>query len=537
MSFLFDLNDTSLMYQKPKNLTEIQENNKYTTLHDKRKKSREGGGEKRIENQHQKGKLTARERIELLVDENSFNEIDAFVTHQSTKFNMSNNRPFGDGVVTGHAKISGRTVYIYSQDFTIFGGSLGRAQATKICKIMDLAVKTGNPIISLLDSGGARIQEGVASLAGYGDIFYRNTLASGVIPQISVILGPCAGGAVYSPALTDFVLMNKENSFMFVTGPEVVKAVTGEEISFYELGGSEVHSNKTGLCHLVGETEEETLDLVRKLFSYLPSNNLNDAPLEANLPEVNNQKILRDLIPEEDNEPYDMKGIIGVIFDSDSFLELQEDWAKNMVIGFSRINGNTVGIIANQPLFLGGAIDFNAADKASRFIRFCDSFNIPILTFVDVPGFLPGIKQEHEGIIRHGAKLLFAYSEATVPKISVIVRKAYGGAYIVMSSKHLGNDINLAWPTAEIAVMGSEGACRILYRGKLKEAENPDQVLDEFTNQFKEEFANPYQAAELGYVDKVVFPEETRNEIIVSLSILRNKREQAPKRKHGIFPV
>ncbi len=525
------------MYQKPENIAEIHENILYDILNEKRRSSRQGGGKKRIENQHAKGKLTARERIELLVDENSFIELGAFVTHQSDKFDMPKNKPYGDGVVTGHAKISGRTIYLYSQDFTVYGGSLGRAQATKICQIMDLAEKTGNPIIGLLDSGGARIQEGVASLAGYGDIFYRNTRASGVIPQISVILGPCAGGAVYSPALTDFVLMNKENSFMFVTGPEVVKAVTGERISSYDLGGSDTHSKQTGVCHLVGETEEETLDLVKKLLSYLPSNNLNDSPMEESTSEVNNQQNLREIIAVKENEPYDMKSIIGTIVDSDSFLELQEDWAKNIIIGFSRINGFTVGIIANQPLFLGGAIDFNAADKSSRFIRFCDSFNIPILTLVDVPGFLPGVKQEHEGIIRHGAKMLFAYSEATVPKLSVIVRKAYGGAYIVMSSKHLGNDINLAWPTAEIAVMGAEGASRILHRKQIQESENPEQVLENFTKQFKEEFANPYQAAELGYVDKVIFPEETRNEIIVSLNILRNKREQTPRRKHGNFPV
>jgi len=525
------------MYQKSENIIEIHENTLYKKLYDKRKSSKQGGGKKRVDSQHAKGKLTARERIELLVDENSFSEIGEFVVHQSNKFDMSDNKPSGDGVVTGHAKIAGKTVYIYSQDFTVFGGSLGRAQATKICNIMELAEKTGNPIIGLLDSGGARIQEGVASLAGYGDIFYRNTRISGVIPQISVILGPCAGGAVYSPALTDFVLMNKENSFMFVTGPEVVKAVTGEEISFYELGGSEVHSKQTGVCHLVGETEEETLDLVRKLLVYLPSNNLNDAPVGSNTIEVNDQQNLRDIIAVDDNEPYDMKSIIGTIVDSDSFLELQEDWAKNIIIGFSRIDGYTFGIIANQPLFLGGAIDFNAADKASRFIRFCDSFNIPIVTFVDVPGFMPGVKQEYEGIIRHGAKMLYAYSEATIPKLSVIVRKAYGGAYIVMSSKHLGNDINLSWPTAKIAVMGAEGACKILYRNKLREADNTEEVLESFTKQFENEFANPYQAAELGYVDKVIFPEETRSEIISSYSVLRNKREQTPRRKHGIFPV
>ncbi len=525
------------MYQNHKNRASDREKKIYSELQEKRKKSLEGGGEKRVENQHKKGKLTARERIELLVDENSFVELDSLVTHQSTKFNLENNKPLGDGVVTGHATIAERQVFIYSQDFTVFGGSLGRAQATKICKLMELAVKTGNPIIGILDSGGARIQEGVASLAGYGDIFFRNIQASGVIPQISIILGPCAGGAVYSPALTDFVLMNKENSFMFVTGPEVVKAVTGEEISFYDLGGSGVHSKKTGVSHLVGESEEETLDLARKLLSYLPSNNLNDPPFDPEVIEESEQTSLRELIPAEENEPYDMKSVIGTIVDSDSFLELNEDWAKNIIVGFARMQGFTVGIIANQPLFLGGAIDYNAADKASRFIRFCDSFNIPILTFVDVPGFLPGVKQEHEGIIRHGAKLLYAYSEATIPKISIIVRKAYGGAYIVMSSKHLGTDINLAWPSAQIAVMGAEGAVRILYRNRLKEEEEPEKVLEEFTHKFKEEFANPYQAAELGYIDKVIFPEETRSEIVASLHLLQNKREQSPKRKHGISPV
>jgi len=525
------------MYQNHKNRVSDREKKIYSKLQEKRKKSLEGGGEKRVENQHKKGKLTARERVELLVDENSFVELDSLVTHQSTKFNLENNKPLGDGVVIGHATIAERQVFIYSQDFTVFGGSLGRAQATKICKLMELAIKTGNPIIGILDSGGARIQEGVAALAGYGDIFFMNTQASGVIPQISIILGPCAGGAVYSPALTDFVLMNKENSFMFVTGPEVVKAVSGEEISFYDLGGSIVHSKKTGVSHLVGENEEETLDLARKLLAYLPSNNLTDPPFDPEVREESDQMSLRELIPDEENEPYDMKRILGTIVDSDSFLELNEDWAKNIIVGFARMQRFTVGIIANQPLFLGGAIDYNAADKASRFIRFCDSFNIPILTFVDVPGFLPGVKQEHEGIIRHGAKLLYAYSEATIPKISIIVRKAYGGAYIVMSSKHLGTDINLAWPSAEIAVMGAEGAVRILYRKRLKEEEEPEKVLKEFTQEFKEEFANPYQAAELGYVDKVIFPEETRSEIIASLHLLQNKREQSPKRKHGISPV
>ena len=525
------------MYQRPKKFTEFRQSKQDKRLSEFREKSKEGGGEKRMQNQHDKGKLTARERIELLIDESSFVEIDAFVVHQNDKFNMSENKPLGDGVITGYGTIAGRPVFVYSQDFTIFGGSLGRAQATKICKVMDLAVKTGCPIIGLLDSGGARIQEGVDSLAGYGDIFFRNTQASGVIPQISIILGPCAGGAVYSPSLTDFILMNKTNSFMFVTGPEVVKAVTGEEVSFYDLGGSDIHSTLTGICHLVGDTEEETIELSKKLLSYLPANNLDDPPIELNEFEENNQQELVNIIPEEENEPYDMKRIIEIIADPDSFFELQEEWSKNIVVGFARINGSTVGIIANQPLYLGGAIDYHAADKASRLIRFCDSFNIPLLTFVDVPGFMPGLKQEHEGIIRHGAKLLFAYSEATIPKISVIIRKAYGGAYIVMSSKHLGTDINLAWSTAEIAVMGAEGAARILHRKKLKEAEDPKKVLADFTQQFKEEFANPYQAAEKGYVDKVIFPEETRREIAVALHLLQNKREHSPRRKHGISPV
>ena len=537
MLFLLECKQLTLMYHKPKNINYLSNEKKFSKLHELREKSQEGGGQKRVKNQHQKGKLTARERIDLLVDEGSFVEIDSFVTHQKTKFNMSQTRPLGDGVVSGYATIEGRPIYLYSQDFTVFGGSLGKAQADKICKVMDLAIKTGNPVVGLLDSGGARIQEGVDSLAGYGDIFYRNTLASGVVPQISVILGPCAGGAVYSPALTDFIIMNKTNSFMFVTGPEVVKEVTGEEVSFYDLGGSDIHSGKTGVCHLAGENEEETLDLTKQLLSYLPSNNLDDPPIRnGELKEIVDPK-LSSIIPEEENEPYDMIMIIEKIIDPNSFLELFPNWSKNIIVGFGRFNGHSTGIIANQPLFLGGAIDYHAADKASRFIRFCDSFNIPIVTFVDVPGFLPGIKQEHEGIIRHGAKLLYAYSEATVPKISVIVRKAYGGAYIVMSSKHLGTDINLAWPTAEIAVMGAESACKIIYRSKLNESEDSEKALKDFTSKFKEEFSNPYQAAEMGYIDRVILPEETRKEINNALCLLHNKREQTPKRKHGIPPV
>ncbi|MHA2255583.1 MAG: acyl-CoA carboxylase subunit beta [Candidatus Heimdallarchaeaceae archaeon] len=525
------------MHQNPNSTIDIKENKKSKELNNLRYKSKQGGGKKRIQQQHEKGKLTARERIELLVDEGTFVEIDEFVTHQSSKFEMAKNKPLGDGVITGYASIAGRTTFLYSQDFTVFGGSLGKAQADKICKVLDLAVKTGSPVVGLLDSGGARIQEGVDSLAGYGNIFYRNTLSSGVIPQISIILGPCAGGAVYSPALTDFILMSRSNAFMFVTGPEVVKAVTGEDVSFYDLGGSEVHGSLTGISHLVGDTEEETIDLARKLLSYLPQNNLDDPPNKFDDVIENDQSELAAIIPSAENEPYDIKRIIEILTDSDSFFELLEEWAKNIVIGFARVGGSTVGIIANQPLYLGGAIDYHASDKASRFIRFCDSFNISILTLVDVPGFMPGIKQEHEGIIRHGAKLLFAYSEASVPKISVIVRKAYGGAYIVMSSKHLGTDINLAWPSAEIAVMGSEGAVKILYRKKLKEENEPEKVLADFAQKFKDEFANPYQAAEKGYIDKVIHPEETRREIVLALHLLQNKREQTPRRKHGISPV
>ncbi len=525
------------MQERANNIVPSDSDSKFRKLTLLREKSKVSGGKDKILSQHNKGKLTARERIDLLIDEDSFVEIDELVIHQKSGFNMQKNRPIGDGVIIGYGTISGRQVFLYSQDFTVFGGSLGNAHAKKICKIMDLAFKNGCPVIGILDSGGARIQEGIDSLAGYGDIFYRNVKASGVIPQISVILGPCAGGAVYSPALTDFILMNQTNSFMFVTGPEVVKAVTGEDVTFYELGGSDVHSSQSGVCHQVGETEEETLDLTKKLLSYIPSNNLDEPPSSTGKISTISQKNQSKIIPEKDNEPYDMKKIIETTVDSESFFELQSNWAKNMIVGFGKLNGSSIGLIANQPLFLGGAIDSHASDKAARFIRFCDSFNLPIITFVDVPGFLPGIKQEHDGIIRHGAKLLYAYSEATIPKISVIIRKAYGGAYIVMSSKHLGCDINFAWPTAEIAVMGAEGACKILYRQKLKTSENPEAVLSDFITDYKNEFSNPYKAAELGYVDKVILPEETRREISAALQMLQNKRERTPSRKHGIMPV
>ncbi|MHA1584408.1 MAG: acyl-CoA carboxylase subunit beta [Promethearchaeota archaeon] len=502
-----------------------------------RKSSVLAGGEKRIAAQHKKGKLTARERISLLIDQGSFIEIDAFVKHQCDKFGMKDNKYLGDGVITGYGTISGRKVFVYSQDFTVLGGSLGEIHAKKICKIMDLALKTGSPVIGLLDSGGARIQEGVDSLAGYGEIFYRNVDSSGIIPQISVILGPCAGGAVYSPALTDFVIMGGRNAFMFVTGPEVVKSVTGEDVSFADLGGADVHSKTSGVCHLAGNSEEDALDLVKKLLTYLPSNNLDDPPQAQVSPRISDQDQLDEIVPENENEPYDMKRVINTICDSGSLFEIFPEYAKNLITGFARIDRNTVGIIANQPQFLGGAIDFNASDKGARFIRFCDAFNIPLITLVDVPGFMPGTNQEHQGIIRHGAKMLFAYSEATVPKITTIIRKSYGGAYIVMGSKHLKADFNLAWNSAQIAVMGAEGACKILYRKAIKEAEKPDELLASFTSKYKEEFSNPFQVAEKGHVDKVIYPSETRNEIIIALNFLENKRVETPKRKHGSIPL
>jgi propionyl-CoA carboxylase beta chain len=506
-------------------------------LQELREESILGGGEERIITQHKKGKLTARERIELLVDYESFIEIGSFVKHSSDKFGLENKKFLGDGVVTGYGTIDGRKVFIYSQDFTVLGGTIGKAHAQKICKIMDLALKMGCPIIGLIDSGGARIQEGVDALDGLGDIFYRNVQASGIIPQISVILGTSAGGAAYSPALTDFIIMGGKNAFMFVTGPQVVKSVTRENVSFSELGGSEIHSTISGVCHRVGDTEEEALEIVKRLLTYLPSNNIDDPPYSSEKFNVMDPYLLNNIVPESENEPYDMKKIINLIVDQDSFFEIFPYWARNIIIGFARLENQTVGIIANQPLHLSGAIDYNASDKATRFIRFCDSFNIPLITLVDVPGFIPGIKQENSGIIRHGAKLIYAYSEATVVKITVIIRKAYGGAYIVMNSKQLGSDINLAWNKAQIAVMGAEGACQILFRNHLKEAEDPTKLLEEFTEKYTKEFSNPYQVAEKGQLDKIIFPHETRLEIIKSLKFFETKRDQTPKRKHGISPV
>ncbi|MEJ2248741.1 MAG: acyl-CoA carboxylase subunit beta [Candidatus Lokiarchaeota archaeon] len=506
-------------------------------LMEMRESAQNGGGKDRIEAQHQKGKYTARERIDLLVDQGSFVEINNFITHQNPNVTKSSQKPLGDGVVTGYGLINERKVYLYSQDFTVMGGSLGYAHAQKICKVMDLAYSTGSPIIGLIDSGGARIQEGINALAGYGDIFHRNVKASGVIPQISVILGPCAGGAAYSPALTDFIIMGGQKAYLFVTGPSVVEAATSQKVSFDDLGGAKMHSSKSGIAALASNSEEEALDYVRKLLSYIPSNNMDSPPINTDFRISDDISSLDLIIPEEETEPYDMKDVISHIVDKDSFFEIFPSWAQNMVIGFAHLQQQSVGIIANQPKVLGGAIDYDASDKASRFIRFCNAFNIPIISFVDVPGFMPGLKQEAAGIIRHGAKLIYAYSEATVPKLTVITRKAYGGAYIVMSSKHLGADLIFAWNSSQIAVMGAKGACKIIYRKELKESEDPKLLLEEFAKEYKEKYTNPYVAASYGHINKIIFPHETRDELIQALFYLMNKREEIPKRKNGVFPV
>jgi len=512
---------------------------------DKTNRSREmkyrstlGGGEARIQRQHAQGKLTARERVELLLDKGSFVELDRFVTHRSTDFGMDQQRFLGDGVVTGYGTIDRRLVYVFSQDFTIFGGSLSEAHAEKICKVLHLAMKNGAPIIGLNDSGGARIQEGVVSLAGYADIFLLNTLASGVIPQISVVMGPCAGGAVYSPAITDFIVMVKDSSYMFVTGPEVVKTVTHEEVSFEELGGALTHASVSGVAHFAADGEEDAIFLVQRLLSYLPANNLEDAPvIRAEDDPLRTDEALDLLIPDEPNRPYDMREVITRIVDDGEFLEIMQNWAGNVLIGYARLDGRSVGIVANQPAMLAGVLDINAAVKAGRFVRFCDAFNIPIVTFVDVPGFLPGTAQEHGGIIRHGAKLLYAYAEATVPKLTVITRKAYGGAYDVMSSKHLRGDVNLAWPSAEIAVMGPEGAVNIIFRREIAESDQPEEARARLVADYREKFANPYIAASRGYIDAVIEPHETRPRLINALEMLQNKRDTNPAKKHGNIPL
>jgi len=507
-------------------------------LNEMRRQALAGGGPERIEAQHKKGKLTARERLDLLLDDGSFEEIDAFVTHQTTDFGLDKNRPLGDGVVTGSGRIDGRPAFVFSQDFTIFGGSLAGGHARKICKIMDLALKVGAPVIGVNDSGGARIQEGVVSLGGYADIFLRNTLASGVIPQISVILGPCAGGAVYSPAITDFILMSRGTSYMFVTGPNVVKTVTHEDIDFEGLGGASIHAIRSGVAHIVGETEAQTLLLTRKLLSFVPQNNLDD-PLFVSTddPPDRADEALNTLLPRNPNKPYDIKEVITRVVDTGDFLEIQPEHAENIVVGFARLGGRSVGIVANQPAVLAGVLDINSSIKGARFVRFCDCFNIPLVTFVDVPGFLPGTGQEHGGIIKHGAKLLYAFCEATVPKLTVITRKAYGGAYDVMSSKHIRADLNLAWPTAEIAVMGPKGAVEIIFRKEIEAAADPQADLDKKIEDYREKFASPYVAASYGYIDDVIMPADTRRRLINGLALLEGKKDTIPPKKHGNIPL
>jgi acetyl-CoA carboxylase carboxyltransferase component len=510
---------------------------KIHNLREHKTRSRLGGGTDRIEAQHKKGRLTARERIDLLLDKGSFRELDAFVQHRTHDFNLDTQKFMSDSVVTGWGTIEGRLVYVFSQDFTVFGGSLGEVHAEKICKVMDMAMKNGAPVIGLNDSGGARIQEGVVALGGYADIFLRNTLASGVIPQISAIMGPCAGGAVYSPALTDFIFMTRNTSYMFVTGPDVVKAVTHEEVTFEELGGASVHSEKSGVCHVAADSEADTLYLIRKLLMYLPQNNMEDPPFLAADDPLRMDDRLDMIIPNDPNKPYDVKEAIRMIVDSGQFFEIHENYAANIVVGFARLGGHSVGIVANQPAVLAGVLDIDASEKGARFVRFCDSFNIPIVTFEDVPGFLPGTNQEHHGIIRSGAKLLFAYCEATVPKLTVITRKAYGGAYCVMSSKHIRSDLNLAWPSAEIAVMGPDGAVNIIFRKELEKAVDPVKRKAELVAEYRDKFASPYVAAERGYIDDVIEPKETRPRLINALEMLSNKRDANPAKKHGNIPL
>jgi len=497
-----------------------------------------GGGEERLKHQREGGRLTARERIDYLLDPGSFAELDKFKTHRCDDFGMAGRRVPGDGVVTGHGTIDGRQVCVFSQDFTVFGGSLSGAFAEKVCKVMDLATKVGCPVIGLNDSGGARIQEGVVSLAGYADIFLRNVLSSGVVPQISAIMGPCAGGAVYSPAMTDFIVMVRDTSYMFITGPDVIKATTHEEVSMQALGGADTHSMKSGVCHLEAPDDEGALLTIRELLSYMPSNNLDDPPFQATGdPPDRQDEALDSSVPENPNKPYDMRDIITRVMDDGHWLEVQPEFAQNILIGFARLGGFSVGIVANQPAYLAGCLDIDASVKGARFVRFCDCFNIPLITFVDVPGFLPGTAQEFGGIIRHGAKLLYAYCEATVPKITVITRKAYGGAYDVMSSKHIRGDFNYAYPTAEIAVMGPDGAVNIVFRNEIQRAADPVAERNRLVDDYRQTFANPFKAAELGYIDEVLMPHETRPRLITSLKALQNKREKNPPRKHGNIPL
>jgi len=513
------------------NITKIQD------LNELKAKSRLGGGAERIEAQHKKGRLTARERIDLLLDKGSFHEMDAFVQHRTHDFDLDKQKYMSDSVVTGWGTIDGRLVYVFSQDFTVFGGSLGEVHAEKVCKIMDMAMKNGAPMIGLNDSGGARIQEGVVALGGYADIFLRNTMASGVIPQISAIMGPCAGGAVYSPALTDFIFMTRNTSYMYVTGPDVVKTVTQEDVTHEELGGASVHSEKSGVCHVAADSEADTLYLIRKMLGYLPQNNMEDPPFMQSDDPLRMDEALNTIVPDGANKPYDIKEVIRMIVDSGQFFEIHEGYAQNIVVGFARLGGHSVGIVANQPAVLAGVLDIDASEKGARFVRFCDSFNIPIITFEDVPGFLPGTFQEHHGIIRSGAKLLYAYCEATVPKLTVVTRKAYGGAYCVMSSKHIRGDLNLAWPTAEIAVMGSEAAVNLIQKKDWEKAKDPAKRKAELVAAYSEKFASPYVAAERGYIDDVIEPKETRPRLINALEMLSNKRDANPAKKHGNIPL
>lgn len=516
--------------------TQEKSMDKLELLQEKSRLAESGGGEARLEKQRASGKMTARERIEFFLDESSFEEFDKFVVHRSTDFGLEKQKYLGDGVITGHGLVDGREVFVFAQDFTVFGGSLSETHAKKICKVMDLAMKTGAPVIGLNDSGGARIQEGVVSLGGYADIFLRNTLASGVVPQISCIMGPCAGGAVYSPAITDFNIMVKNTSYMFITGPDVIKTVTHEDVTKDHLGGAMTHNAKSGVAHFAADSDEHCLRLTRELLSFIPSNNLENPPfVPTSDPSERIEEKLNSIVPQSSNQPYDIREIINNVVDEGYFFEVQEHFAQNIIIGFARLGGFSVGIVANQPAFLAGVLDIDASVKAARFVRFCDCFNIPLITFEDVPGFLPGVNQEHFGIIRHGAKLLYAFAEATVPKMTVITRKAYGGAYCVMASKHIRTDINFAYPSAEIAVMGAEGAVGVLYRKEI--AENDEQYRQSKVFEFEEKFANPYVAAEHGFIDEVIEPKYTRPKLIRALSLLQNKRDSNPPKKHGNIPL
>lgn len=510
---------------------------KFDALHKKQAEAQLGGGEARIEAQHKKGKLTARERIQLLLDEGSFEEIGQFVMHRCKDFGLDKEYYLGDGVITGYGTVNGRLVYVFSQDFTVFGGSLSESYAEKICKIMDLAMKNGAPVIGLNDSGGARIQEGVVSLAGYADIFYRNTMASGVVPQISAIMGPCAGGAVYSPAITDFILMVEQTSYMFVTGPNVVKTVTHEEVTSEELGGASTHSSKSGVTHFACANELACIQHIKQLLSYMPQNCEDEPPMLPYTPTDESRPQLDELIPENPNQPYDMREVIEAVIDEGSFLEVHQNFAENIVVGFARLGGRSIGIVGNQPAVLAGVLDINASVKAARFVRFCDSFNIPLLVFEDVPGFLPGTDQEWRGIITNGAKLLYAFCEATVPRVTVITRKAYGGAYDVMNSKHIGADMNYAWPSAEIAVMGAKGAAEIIFKKEIQEAADPAAKLQEKIDEYTEKFATPYRAAHRGFIDEVIMPSQTRQKLIRAFQMLENKAVALPKKKHGNIPL